>query len=63
MKNKGVFFFWGQAPKDELCIHSCHFPDSILAKCSVSLFAKNPVFLFTIHKNLFMSLRLIRQNY
>ena len=52
MKNKGVFFFWGQAPKDELCIHSCHFPDIILAKCPVSLFAKNPVFLFTVYNTI-----------
>ena len=59
MKNKGVFSFWGQAPKDELCIHSCHFPDIILAKCSVSLFAKNPVFLFTVYTRFALLLFLI----
>ena len=32
-----------------LCIHSCRFPDSILAECSVVLIAKNSVFLLSVY--------------
>jgi hypothetical protein len=46
-ENKGCFTFGGSPPKVELCIHSCHFPYIILAIYPVSLFAKNPVFLFS----------------
>jgi len=50
-ENKGCFTFGGLPPKDELCIHSYHFPYIILAIYPVSLFAKNPVFLFTVHNS------------
>jgi hypothetical protein len=50
VKTKVVLLLGGSLPKGELCIHSCHFPYIILAIYPVSLFAKNPVFLFTVHK-------------
>jgi hypothetical protein len=59
VKTKVVFTFGGMPPKVELCIHSCHFLYIILAIYPVSLFAKNPVFLFSDHSMQAMPLELV----